>query len=314
MKKTLLIILLALLGMTQAVAAWDSSDYLPIVREGVKWVNEKVIINHGDTTRYYYTYEFSGYDSICTNLAGEINNACYYYTGSYLDVEHDSLIAGMRDNGMVTFVRNNAYYALYWEDMINYVNNEGKEYRLMFPLAGYTDGGTMIIYNFNNPKWNCVGYYLYIQHAFHDLYGYEEVLTEENFTEVEPIEIEGISCSRYAYVKENGDTMCYVVEGIGFDSRNMGDLLTPFTREPDPDADYQEYCGLCHVVKDGKIIYKGMRYTPDNMTGIDEVVAEKPQARQVDDNYYNLMGQPVGKDIPTTPGIYIHHGKKIVVR
>ena len=96
MKKTILITILALLGITQAVAAWDSSDYLPIVREGVKWVNEKVIINHGDTTRYYYTYEFSGYDSICTNMAGEINNACYYYTGSYLDVERDSLIAGMR--------------------------------------------------------------------------------------------------------------------------------------------------------------------------------------------------------------------------
>ena len=64
----------------------------------------------------------------------------------------------------------------------------------------------------------------------------------------------------------------------------------PFTREPDPDADYQEYCGLCHVVKDGQIIYKGMRYTPGN-----------------------LMGQPVGKAIPTTHGIYIHHGKKICV-
>ncbi len=35
--------------------------------------------------------------------------------------------------------------------------------------------------------------------------------------------------------------------------------------------------------------------------------------RQYDDNYYNLMGQPVGKALPTTPGIYIHHGKKIVV-
>ena len=104
-----------------------------------------------------------------------------------------------------------------------------------------------------------------------------------------------------------------MVEGIGFDSRNMGDLLTPFTREPDPDADYQEYCGLCHVVKDGQIIYKGMRYDPGNMTGIDEVVADKPQARQVDDNYYNLMGQPMGKTLPTAPGIYIHHGKKICV-
>ena len=39
MKKTILITILALLGITQAVAAWDSSDYLPIVREGVKWVN-----------------------------------------------------------------------------------------------------------------------------------------------------------------------------------------------------------------------------------------------------------------------------------
>ena len=71
---------------------------------------------------------------------------------------------------------------------------------------------------------------------------------------------------------------------------------------------------LCHVVKDGQIIYKGMRYAPDNMTGIDEVVVvERPCGAVLDDQYYNLMGQPVGKEIPTMPGIYIHHGKKIVV-
>jgi hypothetical protein len=46
--------------------------------------------------------------------------------------------------------------------------------------------------------------------------------------------------------------------------------------------------------------------------GIDEVVADQSQ-RQQDDNYYNLMGQPVGKELPTTPGIYIHQGKKISV-
>ena len=54
--------------------------------------------------------------------------------------------------------------------------------------------------------------------------------------------------------------MAYLVEGIGFDSWCMGDLLTPFTREPDHGADYQEYCGLSHVIKNGKIIYKGMCY------------------------------------------------------
>ena len=125
--------------------------------------------------------------------------------------------------------------------------------------------------------------------------------------------IEGIKCHRYAYIGEQGDTLAYIVQGIGFDSRNMGDLLTPFTKQPNPNAKHQEWCGLSHVVKDGKIIYKGMRYRHGAFDGIDEVVAEQPQARQYDDNYYNLMGQPVGKTLPTAPGIYIHHGQKICV-
>ena len=305
MKKTLLLSILALLGMTQAVAQWDGSDYLPIVREGVKWVNEKVIINHGDTTSYYYTYEFNGKDSVGSNdMSAHLDNALYYYTGNSLDTEQDSLIAGLSDGYPylyeVSFFRNHAYDA---------VKTEGRN---MIELPMYTDGGTRTLYQFGG--WGLIDFFLMIQEWTHEFNPEQEVfLTSENFTEVEPIEIEGHSCSRYAYVKENGDTMCYVVEGIGFDSRNMGDLLTPFTREPDPNADYQEYCGLCHVIKDGQIIYKGMRYDPGNMTGIDEVVADKPQARQVDDNYYNLMGQPVGKTLPITPGIYIHHGKKIVV-
>ena len=304
MKKTIFIALIALINTfnMNALSEWWDSDYLPTVREGVKWVNEKVIINHGDTTSYYYTYEFRGQDNDprWTNMPGQINNACYYYTGNELDVTSDSLIAGLRDDeGKVTFMRNIAYFKLLNEN------------RLMFPLLWYSDGGTRILYYFRNVEWdwNCLHYFLICQDGSNDV-----ILTTDNFTEVDPIEIEGVSCSRYAYVNEQGDTMCYVVEGIGFDSRNMGDLLTPFIREPDPDADYQEYCGLCHVVKDGQIIYKGMRYTPDNMTGIDEVVADQRQRRQYDDNYYNLMGQALGKELPTTPGIYIHHGKKVIIR
>ena len=310
MKNTILIIL-SILGVSQAMTqnnpndpswVWSDPGYLPTVREGVKWVNEKVIINHNDTTKYYYIYEFRGQDNDprWTNLAGQINNACYYYTGIELDTEKDSLIAGLRDDGEVTFMRNNAYFKLLDEN------------RLMFHLDMYTDGGTRILYYYKLMFSNCINYYLSCQNYSHERWGYDEILNRENFTEVDSIEIEGKFCSRYAYVKESGDTMCYVIEGIGFDSRNMGDLLTPFTREPDPDADYQEYCGLCHVIKDGQIIYKGMRYTPDNMTGLDEVVTDQ-RPRQYDNNYYNLMGQPVGKVLPTTPGIYIHHGKKIVV-
>ena len=138
MKKTLLFIILSILGLSQVLAQdnWWDSDYLPTVREGVKWVNEKVIINHGDTTSYYYIYEFRGQDNDprWTNLPGQINNACYYYTGNELDVTSDSLIAGLRDDeGKVTFMRNNAYF--------KFLN----ENRLMFPLLWYSDGGTRVL-------------------------------------------------------------------------------------------------------------------------------------------------------------------------
>jgi hypothetical protein len=66
------------------------------------------------------------------------------------------------------------------------------------------------------------------------------------------------------------------------------------------------------VVKDGKIIYKGMRYREGAFDVIDEVVAEQPR-RPLDENYYDLTGRPVGKQVPTAPGIYIHHGQKICV-
>ena len=246
MKKTILITLLALLGLTQTVAQEDS--YLPLVREGVIWVNEKVIVNHGDTTQYYYKYEFSGLDSIETNLAGEINNACYYYTGNNLDVEQDSLIAGIRDKGgYVTCVRNDAYFKSFYDN------------RCLFPLTMFTDGGTIILYWLvNDDPIRTIEYYLRCQ-VWTDL----DVLTTENFTIVDPITIDGTICNRCAFVNEQGDTAAYVVEGIGFDSYDMGDLLTPFTRKPDPNSDYQEYCGLSHVIKDGKIIYKGMRFNPN---------------------------------------------------
>lgn len=297
MKKTIMIAIIALLGMTQAVA--QENSYLPLVREGVKWVNEKVIVNNGDTTCYYYKYEFSGDDSTCTNLMGDINKACYYYTGHHLDVENDSLIAGMLDGYYVTCFRNEAYF------------KNLREGRMMMKFHFYSDGGTVLLYKFGR-EYGCDDYYLDIMY-FLELEGSTELfLTSENFKKVDPITIEGTECERYAYIGEDGDTLAYVVEGIGFDSRDMGDLLTPFTRRPDPTADHQEWCGLCHVVKDGKVIYKGMRYNPNNMTGIDEVVEDKV-SRPLDPRYYDLMGRSVGTEVPTTPGIYIHQGKKICV-
>ena len=243
----------------------DDEDYnreLPIPRQGVQWVNERVSVDNGDTTIYYYKYEFRGYDS----------------QGFALD--------------NIPF---------------NKVKGEGRDMMYFGSSMGF---GFLEMYHFHNyvtdiescytPNW-----YIYRQK--------EDFLNRENLIEVDPLIIEGVKCHRFAYIGEQGDTLAYIVQGIGFDSYDMGDLLTPFTRKPDPNADHQEWCGLSHVVKDGQVIYKGMRYREGAFDGIDEVATDKAR-HPMDDKYYNLMGQPVGKDVPTVPGIYIHQGKKIVVR
>ena len=143
MKKTLVLTFLALLGMTQVMA--ESYYSLPIVREGVKWVNEKVIINHGDTTSYYYTYEFSGYDSTRVNLLGEVFPACYYYEGEHLNTETDSIISGFYGGPLgASCFRNNA---------LNKVLSEGR-CMILYPM--YTDGGTIDLYIWHD----CIAFYL----------------------------------------------------------------------------------------------------------------------------------------------------------
>ena len=293
MKKTTIISMLTLLGMIQVLAYENES--IPLVCEGVKWVNEHVTISDGDTTCYYYTYEIQGLDTTWHFYSDGNAKLCHYYTGNHIDYNNDSIISSLEEKNWYINCYNN------WAFNKAFIEN-----RTLLDHAFWVgiDEGECLYWYLSIPdetKW-----FILINQL-------DSVLTKDNLIEVDPIEIDGNVCGRLAYVKESGDTMCYVVESIGFDSRNMGDLLTPFMREPEPNADYQEYCGLCHVIKDGKIIYKGMRYNPDNMTGVDEVVADKTH-RPYDPNYYNLMGQSMGVEVPATSGIYIHHGKKIVIK
>ena len=275
----------------------ESDSELPIPRRGVQWVNERVIIEHGDTSSYYYKYEFRG-----VNQQGFAQ--CFTYTSDTLDYSTAGVVALYQswDYGLDTS-----------NGMLRYngpFNKVKKDNRDMVDYNSTLDG-YLWIYHFDEITYSDISsdyppaFYIHRQK--------ENFLNRQNFVRVEPLIIENVLCDRFAYIGEEGDTLAYVVEGIGFDSRDMGDLLTPFTRKPDPNADYQEYCGLSHVVKDGKIIYKGMRYRHGAFDAIDEVVADQTR-RPANPHYYNLMGQPVGTEVPTAPGIYIHNGKKIIVR
>ena len=222
--------------------------YMPLIREGVKWIYEKVTIQGGDTICQYYTYEFKGnhpektdYDCVC--------KALYRYDGQQhdLDVENDTIVAGMMEN--------EAIIKSYFNEPMKQVVRQDRN---MINL-GTEQQYTLYLMGTNYGWLGCYYYYVMNQK--------ESFLNDATFVKTDPIMIDGYQCSRLAYLDEQGDTVAYVVEGIGFDSRDMGDLLTPFTRKPDPNADYQEWCGLSHVIKDGKIIYKGMCYHPIEIPG-----------------------------------------------
>ena len=224
----------------------DGDLYMPLLREGVKWVYEKVMVHEGDTTCYYYTYEISGMHPNHPNYSPDYH-ACHYYIGNgYTDMnlDNDSLIAAVYEfYSIFDCYENHALIATVnaGKNMLNYRTPTSGLQVLYWGLGQYDSMmGSLKDDLIENQR--------------------EPYFSDENLVMADPIVIENCKCSRLAYLNEQGDTLAYVVEGIGFDSYDMGDLLTPFTLKSDPNADYQEWCGLSHVIKDGKIIYKGMRY------------------------------------------------------
>ncbi|MBQ3365057.1 MAG: hypothetical protein IJG42_14120 [Muribaculaceae bacterium] len=232
----------------EQVMPWDGR--MPIVQEGKIWVNERIVINKGDTTRSYYCYEIKGNDP---RYPRDDMKQCHYYPGAKIDSGNDSIISLLQEYTSLSIIESRYNWPLL-------ENTENKRNLLAYSCDSASVGNELYeMYNENEEmtiSW-VVGRQLR-----------PKVLTTENFIAVDPIEIDGFMCERYAYVNEQGEPQAYLVEGIGFDSRCMGDLLTPFTREPDHDADYQEYCGLSHVIKDGKIIYKGMCYNERNVEAL----------------------------------------------
>ena len=295
MNKFILFSLLVLLGMTQLSA--QEYEYVPFVREGVKWVYKYIYRDSFfEPTEYgevWLTLEMKG-DTV---INGKTYKAMHKYFGDAINEENDTIPLYLREENKVVYgiVPDCEVYS---DCRVGNGLDRGIRDQIK-------NGEEFVLYDFFNPV------------AFWSAYLDED--SKDEFALYDTIQIGSHLAKRYLFDMYDSDSE-RVIEGIGFDNYSCGYILYPFMPYYVGLADLTgsrslgyDYYLFSHVVENGEIIYKALQYERGGYNAIDEVVADQSQ-RQQDDNYYNLMGQPVGKEVPTVPGIYIHQGKKVLVR
>ena len=307
MKKIIVISILTLLGITQMVA--QEYEYVPFVREGVKWVYYydnpfSPGVLDMDSYVQYYSFEMTGdhvigdkhYKQVClTHYLDENTKEVENFIPVYLR-EENKVVYAICPEG-----KRHPQCPVGIDGFVGYDYNQ---------LSAPTE--EFILYDFNDPI------------TLYDSIFYErdqvlQLLSDFDMKYVEYLNTDTITvgkyqCKRHHYASIYDGTHSYVegsqgkiIEGIGYD----GFAGMPLFYFEYFITGFQVEYYLSHVIEDSEIIYKGAYYNPQIRVGINEVMVDK--ARPMDENYYNLMGQPVGTDVPTTPGIYIHQGKKICV-
>ena len=127
----------------------------------------------------------------------------------------------------------------------------------------------------------------------------------ENFVLCDTAEIDGKQCRVFG----NWDNTSFIIESIGLVSQTYGDLIH---------ASLIPYAGGCYNysldhVEDlqGNIIYKSPFCSGNSAIGL--VADDLTTRRDADPRWYDLLGHPFDSR-PTQPGVYIHQGKKVVVK
>ena len=297
--KRILLLAAMLLGTVATYAQTD--DYIPLVREGSEWCYHGNFLGPSDgkwTGTEFTFYTISG-DSTITGV-------------TYKKVLMKRVFMIENDNGELSIC--------YVDDVPSIpalVREEDKRvytYNLKgygFPVSGFgiptewfDDGITKLtmLYDFND-----IGQYM------HDIW--DDVPSNKS----KNIYVEGTDANlcgnNKCYVLTDGD-QC-VVEGIGeytHSWRNGNFLWRPkglgltttewrekFVYMKNPQGEF-EYCDQEEYSK-----IKHLFESPSAITDV------KVPTRPTDDRYYNLMGQPVAHP-ENAPGIYIHNGKKVVVK
>ena len=332
MKKSIILSMLMLIGITGVQA--QESEYVPLVREGVKWVYYLGMRKSGDMTTQWrpLTIEFKGDTTFNGYFVPSSLDKTFKKCYMTIDPEYKEVLPVTSDeNGtfLAAMMRENdkRVFAIYTENYMNafiprpvmhsYVTGlaTGTHYGPIDPDdTNAIDGAKLnemwMIYDFNDPA----SFIKNVSFSFNnDIYYYNDKCA----VELESVLVNGTLRKRYGFESEkDGDSgSSYFpewVEGVGWSflaaNQRFSTFVSPFG---DLYRSGVTYTKFSHVEEDGKAIFKGPFFdefnTPD---GLDEVIAETPG--NGDNRYYNLMGQPVAE--PTQPGIYIKGCRKVIVK
>ena len=258
MKKRILLLLLAMLGMTQLWA--QESDYIPFVREGVKWVcyfdSENCHAYEVDWSRFYplgktyFTLEIKG-DTV---INGKTYKKMHKYSGDCINEQSDTIPVCLREEGKIVYAiipNPEEYYGLF----IGYGMWFYKRPDINIVDAARS-GEEFILYDFSNPE----NYYNTIYHSRNGDGSLSNESSEFNYEGCDEVSIGDrmARCYRFKYL---GFFDVFFIEGIGYDSNiygyTLGYLYVSRNQIMHP---WCQGLFLNHVEENGKIIYKGIWY------------------------------------------------------
>ena len=218
-----------------------ADEYLPLVREGVKWIClETKFYSSQDFSEElvdtrFYTIEFEG-DSV---IDGITYKKCYRYSDT--NWAYDGYIIPCSKIKPMALLREEDHVVYAYAKDNNVLDHSLGDYAY-WAFENYSSNGQ-----------HEIKLYEFRENGVFNFEGYKPFLNQES--------------EMYSF---NSMEEGLFVEGVGFDSDIYGDLLMPFWEGPYSLGMIYSYIGLHHIEDaNGNIIYKGAAYTEPATGNID---------------------------------------------
>ena len=272
-------------------AAYDRSEYVyaPLMREGVVW---EYLYLDNDMTCAVERFQILGDTVITIHDSQPPHNfkKCYRYFGEHFDPDNLSPIAYMEEWGRTIMVITPPI-AQHRSD--EFVSDFGGTYSLP-SYWGYDKTGEREIYWFEDVNG--------LMQDVNELYGCDYFSANDSVVTFVAV---GDQMNRCFDITGIGMVDGKWIEGVGIDGLHTGNLIAPLA--PSGETGTQGLIRLADL--DGNTLYEGAYYS--YYSGISQV--DRDADVSADPRWYDLLGRP-HETRPTQPGIYIHQGRKVVVK